>query len=152
MKLNTYLAPEVRTIASVKVAIANPAGDYLLLTRASSDKNRPDTADLPGGGVDAGESPWEACFREVNEELGIKLRAEQLQQLHRLEGLSFFGHINARYFGLVVLEEIPDLTLNPAEHSAGAWYPRDEVYRRLTHLPLKEGFAQATGIFDVDLA
>jgi 8-oxo-dGTP pyrophosphatase MutT (NUDIX family) len=148
MNLNTYPAPKVSSVLSVKLIIANSTGDYLVLTRAKTDKNRPGSADLAGGGIDPGESPLEAGCREAWEELGIKLCAEQLGKTFCLEALSVFLHINERYFLPVVVESTPKLTLNPAEHSAGNWYPRDEAYGRLVHPSLREGFAVGTGILD----
>ena len=32
--------------------------------------------EFPGGGIEAGETPLEACIREVEEEVGIKIKAE----------------------------------------------------------------------------
>ena len=145
------LAPEIRRVESVKLAIANSLGQYLLLTRAATDTNRPGTADLPGGGVDDGESPGQACLREAYEELGIRLRHEQLGEARYQERPSSYGHINRRYFWHVVLtEDLPNLTLDPAEHTAFEWLPRGEAYERLNHLPLREGFALATGIVGLD--
>ena len=144
--------PETQPVISVKLAITNPTGNYLLLTRAETDKNRPGTADLPGGGVDPGESPQAACLREAYEELGIELRPTQLGLSRCLERMSSYGHLNQRHFWRVVLESSPDLTLNPAEHSAFHWLPREEVYGQLTHPPLREGFALAAGIIGLDQA
>lgn len=145
------LAPEIRRVESVKLAIANSLGQYLLLTRAATDANRPGTADLPGGGVDDGESPRQACLREAYEELGLRLRYDQLGEAHYCERPSSYGHVNVRHFLHVLLtEEQPNLTLNPAEHSALQWLPRVETYERLIHPPLREGFALATGLVGLD--
>ncbi len=45
---------------------------------------------LPGGKVDAGETPVDALLREINEELGIQLRITDLQ---------YYTHITAPAFG-----------------------------------------------------
>lgn len=37
-----------------------------------------DVWNLPGGGVEANESPWEAVVREVQEETGLKVKVERL--------------------------------------------------------------------------
>ena len=147
MKHSHYQPLESQPIISVKLAITTPSRNYLLLTRAAKDKNRPGTIDLPGGGVDAGETPLQACFREAKEELGIILPAERLELRGYLERPSSYGHINQRHFWHVILtEENPNLVLNPQEHSAFQWLPLSEAYASLSHPPLREGFALATGM------
>lgn len=49
-------------------AVFFDSGDRLLLVKPTYK----DGWNLPGGGVDAGETPREACVREVREELGIE--------------------------------------------------------------------------------
>lgn len=49
-------------------------GDQVLLVR----KTYGNRWDIPGGYVDTGESPTEACEREVREELGLIRRVERL--------------------------------------------------------------------------
>ncbi len=51
------------------VVISNPAGEVLLLRHSYG----PDVWALPGGGIDAGETPECAARREVAEELGLTL-------------------------------------------------------------------------------
>lgn len=51
----------------------NETGRVLLLHRTDMD-----AWNLPGGRVEAGEAPWEACVREVQEETGLSVRVECL--------------------------------------------------------------------------
>jgi 8-oxo-dGTP diphosphatase len=41
-----------------------------------------DLWNLPGGGVEAGETPWEAVVREVREETGFEVTVERLQGVY----------------------------------------------------------------------
>ncbi|NSL87676.1 NUDIX hydrolase [Chitinophaga solisilvae] len=86
---------------------------------------------LPGGKVDAGESPLEAIQREVMEELSLELSADQLQ---------WYYHITAPAFGetdlrmeqdcfLCRLHEAPQPT---AEIAAVRFFSR-ESYSREAH-------------------
>ncbi|HEY7349081.1 MAG TPA: NUDIX hydrolase [Ktedonobacterales bacterium] len=61
---------------------------------------------LPGGVVEDGESPRQACMREIKEELGLEIAVERLlcvdykaQQTRREEGMEFV------FFGGVLGEE-----------------------------------------------
>lgn len=51
---------------------ANEAG-FLLTTRSATLSKHPGQWALPGGRIDAGESPEEAALRELHEELGVDL-------------------------------------------------------------------------------
>jgi len=57
-------------LIGVKTVILNKNNDVLLLRRSQLSP-RPGGIDLPGGGVDAHESPEAAAIREVFEETGI---------------------------------------------------------------------------------
>lgn len=60
--------------AAVALAVGGERGDHrLLLTRRPSRlRAHPGQYALPGGGVDPGETPAQACLRELQEELGIR--------------------------------------------------------------------------------
>lgn len=148
MNPNQYSPTDCPSKLSVKLAIANPAGNYLLLRRAADDRNRPNTLDLVGGGLEGDESPVEAAIREAGEESGIVLSADQIEFSPPITRRSSHGHINVRYFGHVALPYDPVVETDPLEHSAPLWLSRDEALAGLSHLPLREGFARATGIFD----
>lgn len=70
----TWLASLDRRFSSAAVLIENELGELLIV---KSDYK--DHWSLPGGIVDSGESPLEAAVREVEEEVGIKIDAENLQ-------------------------------------------------------------------------
>lgn len=59
-------------LLGVKIVLLNPKGEILLLRR--SDKvSRAHGWDLPGGGVDKGENPYDSAIRELFEETGITI-------------------------------------------------------------------------------
>jgi coenzyme A diphosphatase NUDT7 len=60
--------------AAVIVPLAErPEGLAVLLEQRSPDlRQSPGEVSFPGGGLEPGESPWEAALRELEEELGIE--------------------------------------------------------------------------------
>jgi 8-oxo-dGTP pyrophosphatase MutT (NUDIX family) len=57
----------------VNAVIVDDTGRVLLALRA-----RPPIWNLPGGGVEPGESPWDAAVREVREEVGVRVTVLRL--------------------------------------------------------------------------
>jgi 8-oxo-dGTP pyrophosphatase MutT (NUDIX family) len=69
-----YYASLPRTINGAGVILHDAAGRVLLVKPVYRD----DTWEIPGGGLDHGEFPWDAARREVKEELGITLTPGRL--------------------------------------------------------------------------
>jgi 8-oxo-dGTP diphosphatase len=66
----------------VNAVIVDGAGRVLLALR-----DRPPIWNLPGGGVEPGESPWAAAVREVREEVGVEVSVSRLTGVyHRPPG------------------------------------------------------------------
>jgi len=57
----------------VKVLLRNPEGKYLLIRRASQEKNGPGKWDISGGRMNAGSTMMENLEREVMEETGLTM-------------------------------------------------------------------------------
>lgn len=64
---------------TVSCWIINEKGEILLQKRTANKKRNPNKWAKTGGQVDAGETAEEAIFREVKEELGIKIPKEQIK-------------------------------------------------------------------------
>ena len=61
----------------VNAVIIDGMGRVLLALR-----DRPLIWNLPGGGVEAGEAPWEAAARETREEVGVEVAVDRLSGLY----------------------------------------------------------------------
>jgi ADP-ribose pyrophosphatase YjhB (NUDIX family) len=65
------------TIISAFAVIKNNNGDVLLCHRRDKD-----LWNLPGGGAETGESPWDTVVREVKEEVGLLVRVTHLAGIY----------------------------------------------------------------------
>jgi 8-oxo-dGTP diphosphatase len=95
-----------------------------------------DTWDLPGGAVEAEESPQAACRREVAEELGLDRPAGRVLAVdwvpsrpERPEGL-----IVVYDGGVLSPAEIATITVPPSELAGFAFVPPSEVAAQVTPL------------------
>ena len=64
---------------TVSCWIMNEKGEVLLQKRTPNKKRNPNKWSKTGGQVDSGETPEEAIFREVKEEIGIEIPKEQIK-------------------------------------------------------------------------
>lgn len=99
-------------------------GRFLVMRRAASERYCPGLWDLPGGGVQAGESALAALHREVAEETGLRvagvtplLTHTNLTQLPERQTVQivYRCHPGDGSDGIVCLD--------PAEHDAFEWLP-----------------------------
>lgn len=81
--------------------IFNDEGEVLLGHRRDYDM-----WDLPGGGVELGESPWDCVKREVKEESGLDV------EIQSLSGVYSKPHKNDLVFTFICKEIGGELTLN----------------------------------------
>jgi mutator protein MutT len=67
--------PELKHAAVAATLVGDDTGQacFLITRRASGMRNHPGQWALPGGRVDAGETPEETARRELHEELGLEL-------------------------------------------------------------------------------
>jgi ADP-ribose pyrophosphatase YjhB (NUDIX family) len=86
--------------------------------------------DIPGGIVESGESPFEACCREVKEEIGLDLAVGRLLVVDWLPPHGPWADAFAFVFDGGVLDN-PHLTLDPAEARAHHFLTLEEAAPRL---------------------
>jgi 8-oxo-dGTP pyrophosphatase MutT (NUDIX family) len=99
-------------------------GRYLI-TKRSPNKGFPNMWECTGGSVTAGEDSITGALREVKEELGVDLTAEDLsliRQEHREHYHDFVDNYVARWNG-----DIAELTLQETEVVDAKWVTYDEL-------------------------
>ncbi|HUB93752.1 MAG TPA: NUDIX hydrolase [Verrucomicrobiae bacterium] len=116
-----------------KVALFDLDGRMLLLKRAKDDYARPGKWDLPGGGIEAGESPLQAVLREASEEIHINLPAASLQLVYAVTRLSPAGDISVNRFVFVGAMPINATIQLSHEHEAFRWLVFEEAVRLYAH-------------------
>lgn len=96
-------------------------GRALMVHRSPQRRWYPDTWDLPGGHVLAGEAPRDALARELDEELGITAKVAGERFAH-VQGVDFRMDI-----WLVDRWAGDPSNQAPLEHDALAWMTEDEL-------------------------
>lgn len=101
-------------------------GKYLLLLRSAKEKIRPSGWDIPGGGIESGETEQGAMAREVKEETGIDLSSCQAISIKRWEGSNDKGVKISGIDFLCSLDSRPDVVLS-FEHVEARWFSKEEI-------------------------
>lgn len=105
---------------------------FLFLRKSVHDKDDPNCWDLPGGGIEFGEQPFEAAVREAKEEAGIKVKITKI--------LAVWAMPNSNQWSIEFLVQgrymSGRIKLSP-EHSAFQWVEKQELKKyhpRSVHL------------------
>jgi len=130
----------VETVHTAKVVILREHDDHLLvLWRSLDDDWRPGESDLPGGGVEDGETDEEAASRETFQETGLRVGTMALVPLVEASRVVERSHglvaIHQRLFAAVVDRQEPVLS---REHRESGWYPIDEAEELFEGQPNKQ--------------
>lgn len=105
-----------------KIVIIDENERYLLLKR-SSHPRFPNDPDLPGGTIEAGESPVRAMLREVAEEAGIMLEPNDI--VEKYAGQEFSARGTMYHLYETRLLKRPAVIIS-WEHASYAWVTRQE--------------------------
>lgn len=127
---------------AVKTIINNKNGDILLVK-----PNYRAHWHIPGGGVDAGESPWDAAVRELSEETGIVVNGDNLRIvdiLHRSET----DDMNI-VFATDITAEAEKITIQPEELEAFAFVSPNDM-RKYLSAGMGQWWAERGGVRYVD--
>lgn len=116
----------------------------LLVVRRVPDDYRGGMYELPGGGVESGETFAECVTRELLEETGLRVR----QVVDFLGGFDYATRTKARVrkYSYVVEVEPGEVALAPGEHDAFAWIDADA----LEELPMAPDMREAVSILVSD--
>lgn len=109
-----------------KLVIIDSDNKYLMMYRSDHPTFGIDP-DLPGGTVEVGETLVEAMLREVKEEAGIKLTANDVEEVY--SGTAYSAH--GTHYSLFVskLNTQPQV-MKSWEHSSYAWLDRNEFLEK----------------------
>ncbi|NND83342.1 MAG: CoA pyrophosphatase [Gammaproteobacteria bacterium] len=139
--------------AAVVIAVVEPTSDaeppYFLLTRRASQlRQHAGQFALPGGKVDAGESPEQAALRELQEELGIAVDEQNiLGVLDDYPTRSGFCITPV----IVWVDDPVTITPNPDEVAKVFHIPLDELANK-DLLNLDQGEDPKRPVFSINLA
>jgi 8-oxo-dGTP pyrophosphatase MutT (NUDIX family) len=131
----------------VHVYLVNGEGRYLIQKRSMAKELLPGIWDVTGGAVLAGEDSRQGAFREVEEELGLRLEPGALVFIARLKRPDCFvdlwlGRMEAR---------LGELTLQPEEVDAVRFVDADELMEAIC-VPLELDDAYRAAVERVLLA
>jgi 8-oxo-dGTP diphosphatase len=119
------------TPTSVRVIVGDPDGRLLLLQRASDDDSNPGLWEFPGGGVDPGETGEQAAARELREEVGLDVTADDLSHWARYDRHEDGRARRTAFFATECAPEDCHPTLSH-EHDAWLWAARTHDLPDLT--------------------
>lgn len=131
-----------------KSALINDEGKILVLTRSATDPRRPGGLDFPGGEIEAGEDILEGVCREIQEEVGITLRQEDLHLIYtNAADKDDKGKVVLRFLCVARVND-PKVQLS-FEHSGYAWMTLEEVVEKFETVSWAQGlrFALKNKIF-----
>jgi peptide deformylase len=118
-----------------KLLLKNPDGKYLLLYRSETHPRYPHAPDLPGGEIEDGESGAVAMSRELAEEAGIEIAADQMKLIYEWQYIRTDdkGHKRVQHRELYEcdLSKMPEPVIS-WEHEKYAWVSKRELIDELT--------------------
>ena len=102
MNAPDYWFDDYHTHAAAAVFLLTPDRRLILQLRDNKpDIHYPGMITAFGGGAEAGETPAECALRELEEETGLRARAEDLTRLGAVSNVDFRGHPTAAVFFLL---------------------------------------------------
>ena len=114
----------------VRISVEDRQGNILIQKRTATKKTYPNCWDTSAGGnIDYPESYEQAALRELSEEIGIKVAALDEVAYFYAEAVDPDGNKMNRFTKVyrLVVDEQPELTLQPDEVSEARWVSLAEL-------------------------
>lgn len=127
---NRYIASQHPTVWAAGAALINEKDEFLITERLPH-KGLPGVWELPGGKIEPGETPDQTVVRELNEELGIIVREEDLGPLTFASYRYDTFHLIMHFYTCRKWEGTPQ----GIEGQKLAWV----IYPDLAHIPTPPG-------------
>ena len=117
--------PKGRFHKVVHIWIQNSNGELLMQKRSDTVDNCPGEWATTGGSVQAGEEPLVTAVRELSEELGLTVSAEELKYCLMVRRKDAFCYV------YVLKKDVPveSLTLQECEVAAAKWMSMETIDR-----------------------
>lgn len=132
---NSVAAGHYKHPESVLVVVCTADGEVLLLQR----RQPPDFWQSVTGSLEAGETPLQAARRELREETGLSVPVQDCRRsnsfaIHPAWRPRYAPGVerNLEHVFLARCEQRPEIRLNPREHQACCWLPREQAAQRAT--------------------
>lgn len=114
-----------------KALVYNPDGKILTLFRSETHPHLAHHVDFPGGLVEEDESAEVAITREIEEETGVTIDAEQVSVVLTGTSKNSDGKGETHYsLGKTILANTPEITLS-WEHEKYKWLTADELLEQM---------------------
>ncbi len=120
--------PEGRFHKVVHIWIQNSKGELLMQKRSDKVDNCPGVWATTGGSVQAGEEPHVTAVRELEEELGIIVPAEELQYCLMVRRPNAYCYIYVLRKNI----QVEELTLQECEVAAAEWMSLERIDRMVS--------------------
>ena len=122
---------------ATKAIIRNKEGKYLVIYKSETEEISPNEIDVPGGRMKFGEKAEESLMREVDEEIGIKIK---IIKPSRVWG---FVKDNLHLVGITFLAEFVSGEFRlSGEHTKYEWIDKEKILKGDYPKWIKEEFKE----------
>ena len=138
----------------VAVWVINEKGELLLQKRSANKKQSPNKWALCAGHIDAGETPEASIVREIEEEIGLKVTIDELEQIYisKKDIVLENGQYNNRFQYTYVLrtnKKIEEYKIQYEELSELKYITLDELKRIMETQDEQYTFSNQSYMYDI---